>query len=239
MTLLLDSLARILSSRGRSVRCKVMRATDFEYRHQTLLHLLIVTASFLTYFVDRNDIVWALVQGQAHRELLERLLFTVATILIGVSTVVRTWARACPGSPILGHTPPLPRDGPYRYLPYPQRLGNLLFSIGLGFLAPLSGFVVLVAGEAIIFLRLIRREKEVTRTSLSMSQPLPSREPLFAVGPTWGQAFRQESAKWGLFVTMIVFTLLLRDRVAEVLAAVSFVVWVLLNWRSFQTMASR
>jgi hypothetical protein len=62
----------------------MMRATDFEYRHQTLVHLLIVTASFLTYFVDRNDIGWVLVQGQAHRELLERLLFSVATILVGV-----------------------------------------------------------------------------------------------------------------------------------------------------------
>lgn len=213
-----------------------MNATDFEYRHQTLVHLLIVAVSFLTYFLDRNDIVWALVRGQAHRELLERLLFAIATILMGVSTAVRTWARAYPGFSIPGHASPRRCYGPYRYLRYPQQLGNLLFSIGLGFLAPLPGFVLLVVGGAIIFLRLVRREKELT--VLGMSQPSAS-QPLFGLGPIWGKAFRQESAKWGLFLTMIVFTALLRDRVADVLAAVSFAVWALLNCDSFRSLAAR
>ncbi len=52
-----------------------MRATDFEYRHQTLVHLLIVAISFLTYLIDRDDIVWALVRGQPHQKFLERLPF--------------------------------------------------------------------------------------------------------------------------------------------------------------------
>jgi hypothetical protein len=33
-----------------------MKATDFDYRHQTLVHQFIVAAAFLTYFVDREDI---------------------------------------------------------------------------------------------------------------------------------------------------------------------------------------
>jgi len=228
-------MAGILSGGAGSVWVKVMKATDFEYRHQTPVHLLIVAASFLTYFLDRSDIVWALVRGQAHPEFLERLLFAIATMLIGVSTAMRTWALAYPGSSFPGHASQR-RHGPYRYLGYPQQLGNLLFSIGLGFLAPLLGFVLLVVGEAIIFLRLVGREKELTL--LGMSQPSPS-QPLFRLGPMWGNAFRQESAKWGVFLTMIVFTALLRDRVAEVLAAVSIAVWALLNCDSFRSLTSR
>lgn len=41
-----------------------MKATDFEYRHQTLFHLLVVAVSFLTYSIDRDDIVWALVRAR-------------------------------------------------------------------------------------------------------------------------------------------------------------------------------
>jgi hypothetical protein len=47
--------------------------------------------------------------------------------------------------------------------------------------------------------------------------------------PDWKKAFRREPAKWGLFLTMIIFTVLLVDRVAEVLALASLGFWVLLN----------
>jgi hypothetical protein len=33
-----------------------MKATDFEYRHQRLIHNLIVAAAALTYLVQRGDI---------------------------------------------------------------------------------------------------------------------------------------------------------------------------------------
>lgn len=88
---------------------------------------------------------------------------------------------------------------------------------------------MLVVGEAIVFLRLIRREKRLVPAGLLVSQPLRPDE----LRPTWGRAFRQESAKWGLFLTMIIFTILLRDRVAEILAAISVLVWVIPNHDSF------
>jgi Na+-transporting NADH:ubiquinone oxidoreductase subunit NqrB len=177
--------------------------------------------------VQRDDVVWALVRGQSHPRLLERLFFGVATLLIGVSSAIRTWARACPERDIAGRESSGFRvgrsDGAYRYVSYPLEIGNLLFSIGLGFLAPALGFVLLVMGESVVCFRLIRRERE-NRTALG-------------TGTSWGKAFREESAKWGIFVTMIVFTLLLRDRVAEVLAVLSVFVWVLLNGSSFLSSA--
>ena len=39
-----------------------MRATDFEYRRQTLLHLIVVGLAFLTYAFQPDDVVWALVK---------------------------------------------------------------------------------------------------------------------------------------------------------------------------------
>ncbi len=211
-----------------------MRATDFEFRHQTLFHLLIVAVSFLTYLMDRDDVVWALVREQSHPRLLERLLFALATLLIGVAAAVRTWALSYPKPSVPGHGSLLHWGGPYRYLRYPQELGNLLFAIGLGFLAPLSGFVILVAGEAILLFRLIQREAELrnraegsSHAGADVTRPLPRRS-LFELR-MWGKEFRHESAKWGLSLTMIVFTLLLKDRVAEVLAGASFLVWLVLN----------
>jgi hypothetical protein len=40
---------------------------------------------------------------------------------------------------------------------------------------------------------------------------------------------RQEAVKWGLFVTMVVFVITLKDRLAEVLAAASFLIGLLVN----------
>ena len=55
-----------------------MKATEFECRHQTLIHLVIVTIAFLTYFIDREDIVWSFLQGRLHSQLLQRIFFSVA-----------------------------------------------------------------------------------------------------------------------------------------------------------------
>ncbi|MGA2430442.1 MAG: hypothetical protein ABSH13_18230 [Candidatus Acidiferrum sp.] len=220
-----------------------MKATDFEYRHQAPIHLLLVGVAFLTYLIDRDDIVWALVRAQSHPRLLERLLFAIATVFIGAATVIRTWAGAYPDHSKSELGSATRRDGPHRYLRHPRQLGTLLYSIGLGFLAPLPGFLFLVAAEAMVAVRLIRREEashctEVARpASANETQSLAPRQPV--LGRTWKESLRQESAKWGLFLTMIVFTLLLQDRVAEVLAGVSFLVWVVLNCRSFQLTWSR
>lgn len=43
-----------------------MKATAFECRHQTLLHLLIVGLASLTYVFDPMDLVWALVRGHSN-----------------------------------------------------------------------------------------------------------------------------------------------------------------------------
>jgi hypothetical protein len=171
-----------------------MMATNFEYRHQRLVHQFIVGAAFLSYLIDRDDIVWRFVRNGSTPRLWERSLFIVATILIAVGAGLCTGARA------------LPRPGP-------QYRGEFLYAIGLGSLMPLSGFIILVAGESLRILRLMRRQTDDQEKFDS----------------SWGKAFRNEATKWGILVTMIVFAITLKDRVAEVLAAASFLVGLLFN----------
>lgn len=57
-----------------------MKATRFEYRHQVLLHLLLVGLALLTYVISPDDIVWALVRHHSNSAFLERLSFGAGTL---------------------------------------------------------------------------------------------------------------------------------------------------------------
>jgi hypothetical protein len=89
--------------------------------------------------------------------------------------------------------------------------------------------VILVLGESVLALRLILLERTFSGDR-DASAESPS---------SWVGAVREESAKWGIFVTMIVFTWLLIDRVAEFMAIASLIVWAVLNYRAFRRHATR
>ncbi len=199
-----------------------MRATDFEYRHQLLLHELIVGAAVLTYLVDRDDIVWRLIKGESNARVMERSAFALATLLMGISACLCTFARARSRAGETAQLAQSERSLPYLRLRY---MGDFLYAIALGSLVPLTGFFLLVVGEGIRLFRL--QDGQTVRGPSSESEPA-KRPP-----PQWARAFRQEALKWGLFLTMIVFTLTLKDRVAEVLIALTILLWVILNVRIF------
>lgn len=196
-----------------------MKATRFEYLHQTLIHQSIVAVAFLTYFASRDDIVWKFIKSGNTPRVLERSLFAVATLLIAVGAGICTCSRA--------HSQP--ENATARVL-YWQYIGDFLYSIGLASLAPLWGFVILVAGEGLRIFRLILRVVAATQESQTHSSSLDLRSSVSKdLDPKWGRAFRREAVKWGLLLTMIVFVITLQDRLAEVLAAASFVLSLLLN----------
>jgi hypothetical protein len=203
-----------------------MKATDFEYRHQTLVHQFIVAAAFLTYFVDGEDIVWRFVKDSSGPRVFERFFFIVATVFIVVGAAICTWACV--------YRRPESATGmeSYRHLHRSRYFGDLLYAIGLASLVPLWGFIILVAGEALRVFRLIQREDPRARNFLQ--HPLPAVSPLIPPAAQesrsrLGKAFRQEAVKWGLSLTMVVFVITLKDRLAEVLAAASFLIGLLLN----------
>jgi hypothetical protein len=186
-----------------------MEATEFESRHRLLLHQAIVGAAFLTYLIDPDDVVWRFIKhSPMHLRERERLVFAAVTVLFGVAACLCTWSHR---APCAGGGE---RTGRLGYLRY---VGEFLYAVGLASLAPLSGCCLLIAGEGLRLLRLARRERE---TDGAPDRPC-----------SVTQAFRREALKWGLFVSMIAFTVTLSDRLAEILIAASVLVWMVLQAR--------
>jgi len=169
-------------------------------RHSTLLHLIVVGAAWTTYLADRDDIVWRMIRDSPSRRALEHTIFSFATLLIGTGALLCTRARASEG--ISAQT-------------RPRLLGEWLYALGLATLLPLWGSVLLILGESIRIMRLALDREQVP--------PLPERQ------VRWSPAFLRESVKWGIFATMIAFSVSLVDRVADYGILASLLTWALLS----------
>lgn len=200
-----------------------MTATDFEYRHQTLVHQLIVGAAFLTYLIDREDVVWRFVKDSTTPHGPERFIFIIATLLIAIGAGICTRARL-ERSPKTGMA-----SEPHISRCHRRYLGELCYAIGLGSLVPVAGFVILGGGETLRVFRLIRREAQNSQESPLAAAPSLARPGAEETKSSWRKAFRHEAAKWGILVTLIVFVITLEDRYAEFLAVASFLLGTFLN----------
>jgi hypothetical protein len=196
-----------------------MKATSFEFRHQTLLHLLVIGLSLLSYIYDRVDIVWAVVRNHSNSASWERLVFGFGAVVLLGSALLETWANA-PAPVAAGANGSLIGNEPQnRYRERQARLARILLVLAVGLLLPLAGTITLLAGETILMLRLSWLD------NASHSPSLPRR-----VSRSWGSAFRLASSKWGLTASMIVFVWTLQDRLAEIGAVSSLVVGLVLNF---------
>jgi protein-S-isoprenylcysteine O-methyltransferase Ste14 len=221
-----------------------MKATEFEFRHRSVLNLIHFWIAFQAYSIDRVNVVWAFVQwNNPHGDVEARIVFGFDALLVGTAAAIRTWAAAYLRTDVVHdtklHTETLVADGPYRYVRNPLYLGTFLLSIGIGLLASRLGFAILAVGAAIRILRLIGREeaeleKERGESFREFCQRVPRlvpslrpRVPASGLKPQWGQAFRGEAFMWGFFVTMVAFTITLQDHVAEILAGVTLALWFL------------
>jgi hypothetical protein len=189
-----------------------MRAPNFETVHPILLHQAIIAGAFAAYLVDPEDIVWRFIKQSPNSRLLEHVLFFIATVFVGAGAAfcTRTAALQC---------------SPSQFLHNAGYVGEGLFAVGLASLAPLWGAVLLIAGESLRLLRLALRNRNEFQTATSKPAAPQSTPP----PPDWPRALRIQAAKWGIFVTMILFSVLLIDRVAETMAAASVLIWMLLN----------
>jgi len=121
---------RCLTNIQRNILGIFMTATNFESRHQTLVHMAIVAGAFATYVFERDDIVWRFVKHSAMPHLLERIAFFVATVLVGVGAAICTRT-------VVTRTRNSRFDG----------MGDIAFAIGVASLAPLSGILIFVGGQ--------------------------------------------------------------------------------------------
>jgi len=221
-----------------------VKATEFEFRHRSILNLIHFWIAFQMYSIDRVNVVWAFVHWNTPRGAIwARVVFGVGALLLGAAAALRTWAAAYLRSDVVHdaklHTETIVADGPYRHVRNPLYIGTFLLTVGLGLLASRLGFAILVIGGAIRILRLIGREeselaqqqgesfREFCRLVPRLLFSLRPRVPASGMKPQWGQAFRGEAFMWGFFITMVAFTITLQDRVAEILSGVTLALWFL------------
>ena len=205
-----------------------MKATDFERRHPTLIRHGLIAAAVATYLFDPDDVVWGFIKAGPNRRPLEHGAFLVATILIGTGAVLCTKADAFDRREETA--------GSNQWIPGEQDLGRIrrrslgecLYAVGFASLVPVAGFVLLVCGELMRIVRLVRRENAEMRLGQTSNARPAEVQPNWETAK-WGVAIRQQAAKWGIFVSMIVFTITLRDRQVEILACASGAVWAILN----------
>jgi hypothetical protein len=197
-----------------------MKATEFEFRHQTLIRQSLMAAAVASYVFDREDIVWRFIKGSPARRELEHVFFLVASLLIGAAAALCTLASAFDLREQAVGCPPGTVKTRGRWMQY---LGDFLYAVGFASLEPLWGFVLLVGGEVVRILRLIRRPQDEAELLVA-----PAAAPQVSA-PDWSGAFRRQAAKWGIFVSMIIFTITLTDRLVEILACASGLVWAILN----------
>jgi hypothetical protein len=174
---------------------------SLEFSHPFLIHGLLVVAAWLTYFVDRDDIVWRSIRGSTHPRLLEHIGFALAAAAIGAGILLGSW-RTDKDSTSAGWTV----ASIHR-----RSLGEILHGIGIAALMPLPGFLLLATGETIRSLRYARLKMRTAQAS-----PGPPAFPVSRRTPYQRLVLSQGFA-WCAFASMLVFSVLLVDRVANYL----------------------
>jgi hypothetical protein len=201
------------------------RASVFEVRHPVLIYQTLLAASVLTYLADPEDVVWRYIKNTANVRVLEHLCFATAAVALGAGACLCTLATAKELSE---------RTDSGRV----AGAGEILRAIGIGSLLPLAGFLVLICGEMIRVgrregLRIhIAQERGVSTDDCQKAAELkifPSHS-LQNRSSAWRQAARIHLGAWFAFLSMIVFSAMLVDRVAEVLFATTLLVSLLVHW---------
>ena len=159
---------------------------------RSMLRIALLLTALATYVVSPDDVVWRFIRGSLHCRTLEHLAFSIAAVLLGIALCLKV------------------RSSTSRVLsPAREALGSLLQAIGIGFLLPLPGFLLFVLGD------------------LSITLLFRERQPAFLGGPaisqsvTWTGALAEHIGLCCAIASMIVFSIVLVDRVADALFTIS------------------
>ena len=225
-----------------------MIATTWEFKERGLVFGLIFGVAFCLYFVDHQTSTvlladWLAPRLHASGDLIARLLFAFAALLLVVAALMRTWASSYLHAGVVYasqvKTDSLVADGPYRYVRNPLYLANILLAVGLGAMMSRSGFVVGVAAMAIFCYRLIFREEAELRGSQgqpyesytkTVPRMFPSPRPRVAPSgrlANWSAGFKAEAWSWGFAAGTAAFAITLKIAFFFAILAVSIALfWV-------------
>jgi protein-S-isoprenylcysteine O-methyltransferase Ste14 len=233
-----------------------MKATDFEFRNRFWIFGLIFGVGFWLYALDHVNVVQYLInvtvgENSPHADLLARSALAFAALLMLLTALLRTWATSYLQSDVMqDHDLRAERvvaSGPYRHVRNPLYLGNILMAFGMGLLASLVGFLLIVVGNLIFCLRLIGLEEsnlqkeqgesyvEFCRRVPRLWPSLQARLPDSGLKPHWKQAFLGELFMWGFFAAVAAFAVTLKPKVLWITMAVSIILYIassyVISWR--------
>jgi len=176
-------------------------------RLSSMARVALLMAGFSTYFISSDDVVWRFIKAAPHARLLEHVCFGTAAAMLGVALLLKMQADLARTRAVVS---------------------SLLQAVGIGSLLPLPGFLLLVLGNLGV--------------SLLLDRQIPAAEDR-TIGPDFRPACRlSQTSRWrnalvthiGLccaFVSMIVFSIVLIDRVADVLFAMTALVSTAASFR--------
>ena len=176
-------------------------------------------------------------------DLVARLLFAVAALLLVLAAFIRTWASSYLQAGVVYaaevKTASLVADGPYRQVRNPLYFANVLMIIAMGAMMSRLGFLVAVIAMLVFCYRLILREE--AELQASQGQPYhayckavprlwPSLWPRVASAgrqARWMEGIKAESWYWGFAAALVAYAITLKLTLFFVILVVSLMLfWV-------------
>lgn len=177
-----------------------------------LTRLALLVAGAATYFFSPDDVVWRFIRTRPHARILEHGIFGAAAAILGIALLLRIEARGRQESHDSSHAG--------------AAVASLLQSAGIGSLLPLPGFLLLVIGDLAVSLLLDRRSGEGPAVGAASGTAGKGRP-----GFWWRGGLAANIGLLCAFISMVIFSVTLRDRLADVLFALSALVSVAASLR--------
>ena len=179
-------------------------------RLSLLVRAVLLLVGLSTYLIVPDDVVWHFIKTAPHPRVWEHVLFGVAAAILGSALLLKVKAGV---------------HGPSRST---AAVASLLQAIGIGSLLPLPGFLLLVLGDGALSLLLYGRHSTAEDTKAERDSRL-TRNPSQAF--RWRDALAPHIGLCFAFVSMAIFSVVLIDRVADALFAMTAVVSIAVNLR--------
>jgi protein-S-isoprenylcysteine O-methyltransferase Ste14 len=118
-----------------------VKATNSEFANRAVIFGCIIGASFALYSLDPDNVTaplatWLAPKLGMNDDLLARILFAVAALVLAVAALIRTWASSYLNAGVVYasqvKSASLVADGPYRYVRNPLYFANVLMAIAMG-----------------------------------------------------------------------------------------------------------
>ena len=208
-----------------------MKGTNWEFQNRALIFGLVFAISFPLYAFDPQNSTavigsWLGGKLRVNGDLIIRVLFALAAVLMIVAAFIRTWASAYLHAGVVYasevKTASLVADGPYRRVRNPLYFANILMAIAMGAMMSRSGFIVAVLVMTVFCCRLILREEaELQATQGERYQQyrelvprlwpsLRARVASSGAQPRWKDGFMAEGWYWGFALSLVVFVITLK-----------------------------